>query len=90
MLPLLQGTLWNLAIYGWRHWNRGVKFAGEGVGARVRRWWWGVNGWRVPEKKQSQTSTGRGGWEGEKKLAAQVEEVSDDARHNIRKWSWGR
>ena len=22
--------------------------AGQGVGAKVRRWWWGVNNWEVP------------------------------------------
>ncbi|KAK6502524.1 hypothetical protein TWF506_003105 [Arthrobotrys conoides] len=51
LFPLIQGTLWNLTLAGWRYWNRGVKFSGEGVGAKVRRWWWGVNGWKYPTKQ---------------------------------------
>ncbi|KAI5820034.1 hypothetical protein BZA77DRAFT_302851 [Pyronema omphalodes] len=50
MLPLLQGVGFNLALFGWRHWNRGVKFHGMGLGAKVRRWWWGVNNWKLPER----------------------------------------
>ncbi|KAF3923685.1 hypothetical protein ABW20_dc0101316 [Dactylellina cionopaga] len=46
LFPLVQGCLWNLGLAGWRYWNRGVKFTGEGVGAKVRRWWWEVNGWK--------------------------------------------
>lgn len=42
-LPLSQGIVWNLALFGWRSWNTGVKFQGRGVGARVRKWWWEVN-----------------------------------------------
>ena len=49
IMPLTQGIIWNLAVFGWRTWNRGVKFQGSSVGARVRRWWWNVNGWKVPE-----------------------------------------
>lgn len=49
ILPLTQGILWNLAMFGWRHWNRGTKFKGQTVGARVRKWWWGVNNWKLPE-----------------------------------------
>ncbi|OQV05811.1 hypothetical protein CLAIMM_10481 [Cladophialophora immunda] len=55
-LPLVQGILWNLLMFGWRHWNRGSKFQGQTLGAKVRKWWWGVNNWKVPEaeaKKQS-------------------------------------
>lgn len=48
MLPLLQGVLWNVVLFGWRHFNRGAKFQGETIGARVRKWWWGVNNWKVP------------------------------------------
>ncbi|KIX10078.1 uncharacterized protein Z518_01159 [Rhinocladiella mackenziei CBS 650.93] len=44
-LPLMQGILWNLVMFGWRHWNRGSKFQGRSLGARVRKWWWGVNNW---------------------------------------------
>lgn len=49
-LPLTQGILWNLAMFGWRHWNRGTQFRGQGLGARVRNWWWRVNNWRVPSE----------------------------------------
>ncbi|EPS42651.1 hypothetical protein H072_3425 [Dactylellina haptotyla CBS 200.50] len=50
LFPLIQGCVWNLALSGWRFWNRGVKFRGEGVGAKVRRWWWQVNGWEYPTR----------------------------------------
>ncbi|KAK6353519.1 hypothetical protein TWF696_005482 [Orbilia brochopaga] len=50
VFPLVQGCLWNLGLLGWRYWNRGVKFRGGGVGARVRRWWWQVNGWEYPSR----------------------------------------
>lgn len=49
-LPLLQGTVWTLALAGWRHWNRGAQMAGTGIGARIRRWWWDVNGWNIPAR----------------------------------------
>lgn len=51
MMPLVQGLLWSLVVVGWRHWNRGASMAGQGIGAKVRRWWWGVNGWTLPEDK---------------------------------------
>lgn len=47
-----------MIISGWRFWNRGVKFRGEGIGARVRKWWWGVNGWRLPKEATRRTGTG--------------------------------
>lgn len=81
VLPLVQGMMWNLAVYGWRYWNGGVKFVGEGVGARVRRWWWGVNGWRIPEQGAQRGGGGEGG-KGSGSIfgmavkAEQVEEVS--------------
>lgn len=46
-----QGVLWTLVLNGWRHWNRSAKFSGQGVGARIRRWWWGVNNWSIPKSK---------------------------------------
>lgn len=49
-LPLVQGIAWNLIMSGWRHWNRGSKFQGQTLGARVRKWWWGVNNWKVPHE----------------------------------------
>lgn len=48
LLPLLQGTLWTLVLSGWRYWNRASQLSGQSVGARVRRWWWGVNNWKLP------------------------------------------
>lgn len=59
LLPLTQGVLWNLLIFGWRHWNRGAKFAGRGVGARIRRWWWEVNNWKVPENGKGRMEVAR-------------------------------
>jgi hypothetical protein len=49
MMPLAQGVGWNLAVYGWRYWNRGTKFGGQSLGSRVRRWWWDVNNWELPK-----------------------------------------
>ncbi|OAL05058.1 DUF1770-domain-containing protein, partial [Phaeosphaeriaceae sp. SRC1lsM3a] len=46
-----QGVLWTLLLSGWRHFNRSTKFSGHGAGARLRRWWWGVNNWKLPETK---------------------------------------
>ncbi|EMR62539.1 hypothetical protein UCREL1_10524 [Eutypa lata UCREL1] len=57
MMPLAQGVLYNLAICGWQHWNRNAQVHGNSVGARMRRWWYGVNNWALPplyaEKKSS-------------------------------------
>lgn len=66
LLPLFQGLTWTLVLAGWRYWNRGVTLQGMGWGARVRRWWWGVNGWDV-----SHTGTG-----GKEKFAGEVRDVS--------------
>lgn len=49
LLPLVQGIVWNLLMTGWRFWNRGTKFQGQTFGARIRKWWWGVNNWKLPE-----------------------------------------
>ena len=51
LLPLFQGTLWTLAIVGWKHWNKATKFSGSTLGARVRRWWWDVNNWKIPPEE---------------------------------------
>ncbi len=48
LLPLVQGIAWNLIMFGWRHWNRGSKFQGQSLGAKVRKWWWEVNNWKIP------------------------------------------
>lgn len=41
MMPLIQGMTWTLIVSGWRYFNRGTKFSGQTVGAKIRRWWWG-------------------------------------------------
>ncbi|KAF2084067.1 DUF1770-domain-containing protein [Saccharata proteae CBS 121410] len=48
LLPLLQGTVWTLVLSGWRFWNRESQLSGKSVGARLRRWWWDVNNWKMP------------------------------------------
>ena len=50
LMPLVQGVAWTLAVAGWRHLNRASKLSGHGIGAKVRRWWWGVNNWKLPEE----------------------------------------
>lgn len=52
VLCFAQGLIWTLALSGWRHLNRSSKFSGRGVGARLRRWWWGVNNWKLPMEKE--------------------------------------
>lgn len=63
LLPLLQGTVWTLALSGWRFWNRNASLSGQTLGSRIRRWWYEVNNWKVPPLK-------------DQKLAAQVKDVS--------------
>lgn len=46
-----QGVLWNLLLHGWRYFNRSTKFSGQSMGAKLRRWWWGVNKWSIPAEK---------------------------------------
>lgn len=48
LMPFVQGLLYNLAVGGWQYWNRSAKLSGQSWGARVRRWWWGVNNWTIP------------------------------------------
>ncbi|RMZ89907.1 hypothetical protein DV736_g2862, partial [Chaetothyriales sp. CBS 134916] len=48
LFPLAQGVLWNMVTFGWRYWNRGSKFSGQSLGAKVRKWWWGFNNWKLP------------------------------------------
>ncbi|KAF2466357.1 DUF1770-domain-containing protein [Lindgomyces ingoldianus] len=52
LMCFAQGVLWTLILNGWRHWNRSSKFNGRSVGARIRRWWWGVNKWAIPAEKK--------------------------------------
>lgn len=47
-MPLVQGIAWTLIVSGWRFFNRSTKFSGQTVGAKIRRWWWGVNNWTIP------------------------------------------
>lgn len=53
LMTFVQGMAWTLIVAGWRHWNRASAFQGATVGSRIRRWWWGVNNWSVPEKKKA-------------------------------------
>ncbi|KAK7751493.1 hypothetical protein SLS62_006578 [Diatrype stigma] len=65
MMPLAQGVLYNLAICGWQHWNRNARVHGNSVGARARRWWYGVNNWALPpaDRKSSWSKPkSRGGY----------------------------
>ncbi|KAL2108215.1 hypothetical protein VUR80DRAFT_4107 [Thermomyces stellatus] len=48
VFPLLQGFLWNITLCGWQAWNRNARIHGNSVGARIRRWWYGVNNWKIP------------------------------------------
>jgi len=66
-MPLVQGMVWTLALAGWRAWNEAAQFSGQSVGARIRRWWWGVNNWTVPRVRTKL---------GDEKLAGEVKEVS--------------
>jgi hypothetical protein len=49
LMPLVQGMAWTLVVSGWRHLNRSSQLQGQSVGAKIRRWWWEVNNWTVPE-----------------------------------------
>ncbi|KAI1771280.1 DUF1770-domain-containing protein [Hypoxylon cercidicola] len=51
MMPFAQGVLYNLAICGWHHWNKNAQLSGNSVGARARRWWYGVNNWPLSPKR---------------------------------------
>lgn len=51
LFPLFQGVLWSLAVAGWKHWNRATNLKGSSLGARVRRWWWDVNNWKIPAEE---------------------------------------
>jgi hypothetical protein len=66
LLPLIQGTVWTLALSGWRFWNRTASLSGQTVGSRIRRWWYDVNNWKLPPMK----------WSQDPKLAEQVGDVS--------------
>ncbi|KAJ4346257.1 hypothetical protein N0V95_005573 [Ascochyta clinopodiicola] len=57
LMCFAQGVVWTLILSGWRHWNRSAKFSGQSVGARIRRWWWGVNNWSIPDAKSKLKDT---------------------------------
>lgn len=50
LMPLTQGLLYNLLLCGWQHWNRNAQLQGNTVGVRLRRWWYGVNNWKIPSQ----------------------------------------
>ncbi|KAK3375177.1 hypothetical protein B0H63DRAFT_269753 [Podospora didyma] len=52
MMPFVQGVIYNLGICGWQYWNKNAQLSGSSIGARVRRWWWGVNNWAIPGEKK--------------------------------------
>ncbi|MCJ1237868.1 hypothetical protein MMC14_005855 [Varicellaria rhodocarpa] len=57
VLPLVQGMLWTLVLSGWRYWNRTAQFSGRSVGSRIRRWWWNVNNWEIPEARKEKLAS---------------------------------
>ncbi|KAL2881134.1 hypothetical protein SGCOL_003424 [Colletotrichum sp. CLE4] len=57
MMPLVQGVVYNLFLIGWHHWNKNAQVHGSSIGARVRRWWYGVNNWQLPPQKSSNWRT---------------------------------
>lgn len=72
LLPLMQGTLWTLALSGWRYWNRTASLSGQTLGSRLRRWWYEVNNWKLPPLGTTK----------DPRLASKVEDVS--AHHSMR------
>ncbi len=76
MMPLTQGIVWNLVLFGWRNWNRGAKFSGQTLGSKVRRWWWGVNNWKLPKAHLAE--------ERKRAIASEV----DDVRHISMRAFW--
>ncbi|KAK8090232.1 hypothetical protein PG997_005193 [Apiospora hydei] len=52
VMPLAQGVLYNLALAGWQHWNKSAQLTGSSAGARIRRWWYSVNNWKIPSEKR--------------------------------------
>ncbi|KAL1957686.1 hypothetical protein VTO42DRAFT_5663 [Malbranchea cinnamomea] len=45
LLPLIQGTLWTLALSGLRSWNRGAHVGGRKVGVSLRQLWRKISNW---------------------------------------------
>ncbi|RDA86739.1 hypothetical protein CP532_4186 [Ophiocordyceps camponoti-leonardi (nom. inval.)] len=48
IMPLAQGLIYNLILNGWQYSRRNARFHGTSSGARLRRWWYGVNNWAIP------------------------------------------
>ncbi len=54
----------------------------DGYIARIRRWWWGVNNWSIPDGERAPTKGGnRFISPNDTKLAAEVQEVSPLSRY---------
>jgi hypothetical protein len=53
LMPLFQGVLLNLFWCGWTHWNKNARVHGNTAGARLRRWWYGVNNWKLPPQSRA-------------------------------------
>ncbi|KAM3443158.1 hypothetical protein NHJ13734_002044 [Beauveria thailandica] len=58
IMPLAQGIIYHLLLCGWQEWNRNAKIHGNTIGARVRRWWYGVNNWIIPSNGQHRNYRG--------------------------------
>lgn len=50
-MPFTQGMVYNLALLGWQTWNRNAVLNGNSLGAKLRRWWYGVNNWPIPPQR---------------------------------------
>jgi len=53
IMSFVQAMGLKVVLLGWRQFNLGANFSGQSVGARVRRWWWGVNNWTLPSSAES-------------------------------------
>ncbi|GAQ45408.1 DUF1770 domain-containing protein [Aspergillus tubingensis] len=65
LLPLIQGTVWTLALSGWRFWNRNASLSGQTLGSKIRRWWYEVNNWKLPPLRSAK----------DPRIAAKVEDT---------------
>ncbi|RDA92226.1 hypothetical protein CP533_5700 [Ophiocordyceps camponoti-saundersi (nom. inval.)] len=52
IMPLAQGLIYNLVLNGWQYSRRNARFHGTSSGARLRRWWYGVNNWAIPSRER--------------------------------------
>lgn len=87
VLPLVQGMLWTLALSGWRYWHRTAEYQGSSLGSRVRRWWWGVNNWTIPEAKYDETMAEDVGEVGNCLLGSLTDSGKADLRYSSTKVS---